>query len=84
MHTLLVIGGGLVLLAVMVLAGRLFEQPAAALRFFLVLWLIATVVNLWVGVTRAGYTVMQELPIGVVVFGVPALVALALLWRLRG
>ena len=31
--------------------------------------------NMWVGVTRAGYTVMQELPILLVNFAVPAAIA---------
>jgi hypothetical protein len=82
MHTILIIGGGLVLLAGMSIAGRIIGQPPAALKLFLLIWLIATAVNLWLGVTRAGYTVMEELPITAAVFGIPALVALALLWIL--
>jgi hypothetical protein len=83
MHTILIIGGGLVLLAGMAIAGRVIGQPSTALQLFLLIWLVVTAVNLWIGVTRAGYTVMQELPIALVVFGVPALIALALLWILR-
>lgn len=83
MHTILIIGGGLVLLAGLAIAGRAIGQPATALQLFLLIWLIATAVNLWIGVTRAGYTVMEELPIALVVFGVPALVALGFLWILR-
>jgi hypothetical protein len=82
MHTILIIGGGLILLAGMSLAGRIIGQPSTALRLFLLIWLIATAVNLWIGVTRAGYTAMEELPIAAIVFGIPALVALALLWIL--
>jgi hypothetical protein len=37
---------------------------------------------MWVGVTKAGYTVAQELPIGVVVFAVSAAVAAVVIWRL--
>jgi hypothetical protein len=82
MHTILIIGGGLVLLAGMAIAGRIVGQPPAALKLFLLIWLIATVVNLWIGVSRAGYTVMAELPIAAPVFSIPAPVALALLWIL--
>jgi hypothetical protein len=37
---------------------------------------------MWVGVTKAGYTLAQELPILLVVFAVPAGIALAVAWRL--
>jgi hypothetical protein len=36
---------------------------------------------MWVGVSRAGYTVAQEAPIAAAVFAVPAAVALFLWWR---
>ena len=39
-------------------------------------WAGVALVNMWVGVTRAGYSVAQEAPILVVVFGVPAALAL--------
>ncbi|TCH98055.1 hypothetical protein EJV46_12680 [Roseococcus sp. SYP-B2431] len=83
MHTMLLIGGGLVLLAGMAVAGRAIGQPATTLRLFLLIWLIATAANMWIGVSRAGYTVAQELPLAAVAFGVPALAALALLRILR-
>lgn len=83
MHTILIIGGGLVLLAGMAVAGRAIGQPSTALQLFLLIWLVVTAVNLWIGVTRAGYTVMGELPIALVVFGAPALLALGILWILR-
>jgi hypothetical protein len=37
---------------------------------------------MWVGVTKAGYTVTQELPILAVVFIVPAILAGGLAWQL--
>ncbi len=83
MRTMLIIGGGLVLLAGMAMAGRATGQPLTTLKLFLLIWLVVAVTNMWIGVTRAGYTVMEELPIALAVFGVPALVALALLWILR-
>jgi hypothetical protein len=83
MHTILIIAGGFVLLAGLALAGRAIDQIGTTLRLFFLIWLIVTGLNLWIGVTRAGYTVREELPIALVVFGVPALAALALLWILR-
>jgi len=36
-----------------------------------------------IGVRRAGYTVAEETPVFLVVFSVPALLALFLRWRFR-
>jgi hypothetical protein len=47
------------------------------------LWLVAALVNLWVGVARAGYTLAEEAPIAAVVFGVPAAAALAIWFFLK-
>ena len=86
MHTLIVIGGGLVLLAAFVVAGRVIGGPeggamAQAARYFILLWFIAAALNMYVGVTRAGYSIAQELPIFLFVFAVPTAVALLLsLW----
>jgi hypothetical protein len=38
-------------------------------------------VNLWVGVSRAGYTVMQELPILAVNVAVPGAIAVFAAWH---
>jgi hypothetical protein len=85
MHTVMVIGVGLVSLAVFLLAGRAFGggSPAAAARavpWFIPVWLIATAFNFYVG-TRHGHSAAEELPIALVVFGVPA--AAAFLFRRR-
>jgi len=77
MHTLKVIAGGFILLAVCLLIGRL-----AGAKLFIPLWLLLAGVNLWIGVTRAGYTVADEAPIFLVVFAVPAAAALLLVWWL--
>ena len=87
MHTLKVIAGGFILLAVSLLIGRLVGgTPAAgvagAAKLFIPLWLVLAGVNLWIGVTRAGYTVADEAPIFLVVFAVPAAAALLLVWWL--
>lgn len=88
MHMLMVIVAGLLLMAVFALLGRLWGHDMAgavvALRWFLPAWALIALVNLWVGVTKAGYTIAQELPILLVVFAVPALVAALLAWQLRG
>lgn len=86
MHMLLVITGGVVLLGVFMLFGRLWGGDAAgmtlAARVFIPVWLLVALINMWVGVTKAGYTVGQELPILLVVFAVPAVIAALLAWQL--
>lgn len=53
-----------------------------ALIAFIATWLLVTVVNLWVGVSKAGYAMREELPILLLVFTAPALLAGFLYWRL--
>ena len=87
-HTIKVIVGGLVLLGLFVLAARFVhaDSPAAgmaaAARWFIPLWLIGAAINMWVGVAKAGYSVAEEAPIFLVVFGVPAAVAMIVAWAL--
>ncbi len=86
MHTIKVIGAGFVLLAVCLLIARLTagtSQGAAlmtAAKCFIPLWLIAAGINLWIGVSRAGYSLADEAPVFGVVFGVPAAAALLIWW----
>ncbi len=83
MHTIMVIGGGLVLLALFALAARMFAiDMGSATRVFIGLWLVASLVNMWIGVSRAGYSVAAEAPILLIVFGVPAVMALFVGWKL--
>lgn len=86
MHVAMVIGGGCALLGVFVLFGWLWGASAAgmavAAKGFVPVWLVVAVVNLWVGVYHAGYTLRQEAPILLLVFAVPAAVAAVVAWRL--
>ncbi|MCJ8151173.1 hypothetical protein [Shinella sedimenti] len=86
MHMLLVIVGGVILLGVFALFGKLWGADvagiAAGARLFIPVWLVVAITNMWVGVTKAGYTVTQELPILAVVFIVPAVLAGGLAWQL--
>jgi hypothetical protein len=86
MHTILVTAGGFLLLGLCLVVGRLLGGPsptalATAAKCFIPLWLIAALINMWVGVSRAGYTVAQETPILIVIFALPAGVALYIWWR---
>lgn len=86
MHMAMVILGGLLLLAFFTLFGRLWGQGAAdialAVKWFIPVWAGIALVNMWVGVTKAGYSVAQELPILLVVLAVPTLLAMAMAWYL--
>ncbi|KRB08413.1 hypothetical protein N5C72_15825 [Achromobacter mucicolens] len=85
MHMAMVIGGGAVLLGVFLLFGKLWGGDAAALavaaKAFIPVWLVVSLVNMWVGVTHAGYSVREELPILAIVFLVPAALAALAIWR---
>lgn len=86
MHTVKVIGAGFALLGVLLLlAPRLSasgNNPIAfAVKIFLPLWLVVSLINMAIGINRAGYTLAQESPILLVVFGVPALAAWLIRWR---
>jgi hypothetical protein len=83
MHILLVTVGGLLLLGVFLLFGRLRGGGGviASARLFILVWLVVALLNMWAGVTMAGYTLAQELPILVVVFAVPAAIAELVAWR---
>ncbi len=85
MHTATMILFGLALLAGLCGAAGAIGGKAGARRaahWFLPTWLAAALINMWIGVTSAGYTVLQEMPVTVVIFGVPALSAVLLRRRL--
>lgn len=86
-HTIKVITAGFALLFVCLLAGRFIgdgahsASVARAALIFVALWLAGAAINMWIGVAKAGYSVAEEAPIFLVVFLVPAVVALAIWWR---
>jgi hypothetical protein len=83
-HTLMAMVGGMVLLGVFLLFGRLWGADAAALalaaKVFIPVWLALAVANLWVGVSFTGYSLRDELPILLIVFLVPVAVAALAIW----
>lgn len=86
MHTIIVIAAGLALLGLFLLGGRLLGgAPASGMALaalaFVPVWLLGAAWNLWHGVRYAGYTVKEELPIFLLVFALPAALAVFLWWR---
>jgi hypothetical protein len=76
MHTLMLVIGGLVALGIFVLAAVLLgKRVADGARVFVWPWLAASVVNMLIGMYWADIPFSVELPVLVVVFGVPAAVA---------
>lgn len=85
MHVLMVIGGGLVLLGVFVLFGWLWGASALgmalAAKVFVPVWLLVAGVNMWVGVSHAGYSARAEFPILLLIFALPAIAAAIAAWQ---
>ena len=86
MRTFIIIGIGFALLGLCLAAGWFAGGGAklkAAALVFVALWFVAAAANMYVGVTRAGYSFMDELPIFLLIFAVPAVVALLVRWKLK-
>lgn len=86
MRTALFLVAGFLLLGASLLLGRLFSANYPGATFaatvaYVVLWLVIAGVNMWVGVAKAGYSVTEELPIFLLIFAVPAAVAIVLKWK---
>ena len=86
MRTLVIIVGGLLLFGLFVfVAGRIVDSGVPALvtaaKAFIPVWLIVALVNMWIGVARAGYSVAEEAPIFLVIFAIPAAVAAFVWWK---
>lgn len=87
MRTALFFLTGLCLLTAAFLLSKLFSnyyQAASTtlITGFLVVWLALTGFNMWVGVAKAGYSAMEELPIFLLLYGVPAAAAMLVRWKL--
>jgi hypothetical protein len=80
MHTLKVVLAGLFLLGLFLLLGHWWGHGSAgaaqAALYFIGVWLLLAAGNMALGVVSAGYGVLQELPIFLLVFAVPSAVAL--------
>lgn len=81
MRTLIIIGIGLLLLAVAVALSPAGWRARAALMFIPV-WLLASGINLSIGLTH-GYSLREEVLIHVALFGLPAAAAVACWFRFR-
>lgn len=86
MHMLMMTLLGLALLAAFWFVGRMLNARAGRAvingpRVFLAVWAAVSFYNGYIGVTKAGYSVQAELLVHVVVFGLPAAIAVFLMIR---
>lgn len=87
MRTAIIIVAGFVLwglcLGVAKLAADLNASSATiATLAFIVIWFVLAAVNMWLGISTAGFTFMQELPIFLLIFLLPSVVAALAKWKL--
>lgn len=82
MRTLIIIVGGFILWGACIGAARLLDvSTKTATLVFAVLWFALAAANLWIGVSQAGYTFREELPIFLLIFGLPVAVAILVKWK---
>ena len=86
MRTVFVLVSGLLIFGGIFFYSRLFVQHfpgavAMATYTFVAIWFAATAFNMWVGISYAGFSLREELPIMLLLFVVPATVALIIRWK---
>ena len=86
MRTAIILLAGFVLWGICLGAAKLGgggrpSSATIATMAFAAIWFCVAAWNMWKGVTQAGYSVAEELPIFFVIFLVPVVVALVVLWR---
>jgi hypothetical protein len=86
MRTALFLIAGVLLMASLLIPAKLFAEhlpwaPNLALVFGLAAWLAIVGVNMWLGVAKAGYSIAEETPILLLLFIVPAALAILFRWR---
>jgi hypothetical protein len=60
------------------------ESMNIATVIFVVGWFAVAGTNMWFGVAKAGYAFREELPIFLLIFAVPALLAIFVKWKWFG
>jgi hypothetical protein len=61
-------------------SGRVLRKRSALA--FLPRWLIGAAINMWIGVSGAGYSMAEEAPTFAIAFGVPPAITLLVGWKL--
>jgi hypothetical protein len=86
MRTAIIILGGFVLLAACIVVARWMggavPPVGPAVAIFITIWFIVAAINMWIGVTQAGYSFKEELPVFLLIFLLPTAVAALIRWML--
>ena len=85
MRTVVIILGGFALWAVCLGIAKVLPTSSTssmtiATAAFVAIWFVAAAANMWVGVSQAGYSFQEELPIFLLIFLLPAAVAVVVKW----
>jgi hypothetical protein len=83
---MIIILGGFVLWAVCLGIAKLLAHTStssmtSATAAFVAMWFVAAASNMWVGVSQAGYSFQEELPIFLLIFLLPSVVAVFVKWK---
>ncbi len=86
MRTVIIILGGFSLWAACLgiaklVGGSSTSSMTTATVAFVAIWFVAAVSNMWIGVSKAGYSFQEELPIFLLVFLLPTAVAVFVKWK---
>ena len=86
MRTLMFLLGGFALWGACLGIARLVASASAssmtiATTVFAAIWFVVAAANMWMGVSSAGYSFRDELPIFLLIFLVPVAVAVVVNWR---
>ena len=87
MRTVIIILGGFVLWGVCLGVVKLLAKTdtssmTVATVAFIAVWFLAAASNMWIGVSQAGYSFQEELPIFLLIFLLPAALAVIVNWKL--
>jgi hypothetical protein len=86
MRTLIIIVIGFVLWAACLGIAKLLASASGpsmtvATVAFVVIWFVVAAANMWIGVSRAGYSFQEELPIFLLILVLPSAVATFVKWK---
>jgi Flp pilus assembly protein protease CpaA len=86
MRTAIIIAGGFLLLGLFLFAARWLGAGHAkamvlAAQIFIPVWIALAGINMWIGVSQAGYSVAEELPILLLIVAPPAAAAGFSWWK---
>ncbi len=86
MRTVIIIVVGFVLSATCLGVAKLLASSSTssmttATVAFVVTWFVAAAANMWIGVSQAGYSFQEELPIFLLIFLLPSAVAIFVKWK---